>query len=186
MFYPWREVVADLPFHTCSLAFTFDSEDLHTLEFSDQSALRTTPAAYTAAIREIAFVSNDTGFPQVLPFTEMDWLTRTITKVQPKLADWLNRQPRRQRIMTGALPWIARAFAVLSTDEVARAREFSPQALQLLPHYEEDDRTRRPVADPSVFGAGQPQCVRLPRVIVSCQRKKWSCRPCSLRNSWHG
>jgi uncharacterized membrane protein len=75
----------------------------------------------------------------VLPFTEMDWLTRTIAKVQPKLSDRLNRQPRRQRIMTGALPWIARAFAVLSTDEVARACDFSLQALQLLPHYEEDD-----------------------------------------------
>jgi len=139
MFYPWRDIVADLPLHTCSLAFTFNPEDFHSLEFSDQSALRTNPTAYTAAIREIAFVSNDTGSPQVLPFTEMDWLTRTIAKVQPKLADRLNRQPRRQRIMTGALPWIVRAFAVLSTDEVARACEFSPQALQLLAHYEEDD-----------------------------------------------
>jgi hypothetical protein len=139
MFYPWRDVVADLPLHTCSLAFTFDPEDFHTIEFSDQSALRTNPAAYTAAIREIAFVSNDQGSPQVLPFTEMDWLSRTIAKVQPKLEDWWNRQPRRQRIMTGALPWIVRAFAVLSTDEVARAGEFSPQALQLFPHNEEDD-----------------------------------------------
>lgn len=139
-FYPWRDLVADLPLHTCSLAFTCDPEDFHTLEFSDQSVLRTHPPAYTAAIREIAFVSNDTGSPQVLPFTEMDWLTRSIAKVQPKLADWLNRQPRRQRIMTGALPWIVRAFAVLSTDEAVRASEFSSQALDLLPHYEEDDR----------------------------------------------
>jgi hypothetical protein len=137
--YPWRDIVSDLPLHACSLAFTFDPEDFHSLEFSDQSALRTNPAAYTAAIREIAFVSNDNGSPQVLPFTEMDWLTRTIAKVQPKLSDRLNLQPRRQRIMTGALPWIARAFAVLSTDEVARACDFSLQALQLLPHYEEDD-----------------------------------------------
>jgi hypothetical protein len=138
-FYPWRDVVADLPLHTCSLAFTFDPADFHSLEFNDQSSLRTNPAAYTAAIREIAFVNSDKGPLRVLPFTEMDWLTRTITKVRPKLEDWLNRQPRRQRIMTGALPWIARAFAVLSTDEVARACEFSPQALQLLPHYEEED-----------------------------------------------
>ena len=139
-FYPWRDVVADLPLYTCSLAFTFDPADFHSLEFSDQGSLRTNPAAYTAAIREIAFVSSDNGPLRVLPFTEMDWLTRTITKVQPKLEDWLNRQPRRQRIMTGALPWITRVFAVLSTDEATRACEFSPQALQLLPHYEEDDR----------------------------------------------
>ncbi len=134
--YPWRDIVSDLPLHTCSLAFTFDPEDFHSLEFSDQSVLRTNPAAYIAAIREIAFASSDNGPLQALPFTEMDWLTRTITKAQPKLEDWLNRQPRRQRIKTGALPWIVRAFAVLSTDEVARACDFSPQALQLLPHYE--------------------------------------------------
>ncbi|MSQ47343.1 MAG: hypothetical protein EXR78_02975 [Deltaproteobacteria bacterium] len=139
MFYPWRDLVTDLPLHTCSLAFTFDPEDFHTFEFSDQSALRTNPTTYTAAIREIAFLSNDSGSPQVLPFTEMDWLIRAIAKVRPRLEDWFNRQPRRQRILAGAVPWIARAFAVLSTDEVTRASELSPQALALLPHYEEDD-----------------------------------------------
>ncbi len=139
MCYPWRDVVADLPLHACSLALTFDPEDFHAIEFSDQSALRTTPATYTAAIREIAFVSNDTGSPRVLPFTEMDWLTRAIAKVRPKLEEWWNRQPRQQRIMTGALPWIVRPFGVLSPDEVVRASEFSSQALELLPRYEEDD-----------------------------------------------
>lgn len=138
-YYPWHDVVADLPFHTCSLAFTFDPEDFHSLEFSDQSQLRTTPAAYTAAIREIAFVSSDTGTLRVLPFTEMDWLARTIKKVQPKLEEWFNSQPRRQRIAAGALPWIICSFSVLSPDEVHRAQEFSPQALQLLPYYEDDD-----------------------------------------------
>lgn len=139
MLYPWRDLVADLPLHTCSLAFTVDPEDFHSLEFNDQSALRTNPADYTSAIREIAFVSSDNGPLRVLPFTEMDWLTRSIAKVRPKLEAWWNRQPRRQRIMTGALPWIVRSFAVLSTDEVTRACEFSPQALDLLARYEEDD-----------------------------------------------
>jgi hypothetical protein len=139
MLYPWRDLVADLPLHTCSLAFTVNPEDFHSLEFTDQSALRTNPADYTSAIREIAFTSSDNGPLRVLPFTDMDWLTRTIAKVRPKFEAWLNRQSRQQRIMTGALPWIVRSFSVLSTDEVTRACEFSPEALELLAHYEEDD-----------------------------------------------
>jgi hypothetical protein len=137
--YPWRDLVADLPLRTCSLAFTVDPEDFYSLEFTDRSVLRPNPAEYTPAIREIAFVSSDNGPLRVLPFTDMDWLTRTIAKVRPKLEAWLNRQPRRQRIMTGAVPWIVHSFSVLSTDEVTRACEFSPAALELLARYEEDD-----------------------------------------------
>ena len=138
-YYPWRDVVAEVPHHTCALAFTFDPEDFQTLELSDQSELQTTPSGYREAIREIAFASSDSGSPQLLPFTEMDWLTRAIRKAQPKLEEWFNRRTRRERIITGALPWIIRLFAILPGDEVHRACDLSATALRLLPIYEDND-----------------------------------------------
>jgi hypothetical protein len=139
VYYPWRDIVADVPHHTCALAFTFDPEDFQTLELSDQSELQTTPPDYREAIREIAFASSDSGSPRLLPFTEMDWLTRAVKKAQPKLEEWFNRRTRRERIIVGALPWIVRLFAILSGDEVYRACDLSATALQLLPIYEEND-----------------------------------------------
>src|SRR5262249_23304704 len=90
-------------------------------------------------IREIAFASSDSGSPHLLPFTEMDWLTRAVKKAQPKLEEWFNRRTRRERIIAGALPWIVRLFAILSGDEVHRACDLSATALQLLPMYEDND-----------------------------------------------
>jgi hypothetical protein len=135
---PWHEVVADLPYHSCSLAFTLDPADLQSVELSDRSVLLTTPPHYPEAIREIALVSNDDGAPRVLPFTEMDWLVRAAKKAQPKLLEWFSRLSRREWIAYGALPWILRPFSL-----VARAEdsfdEFAAEAVRLLPSYEDDD-----------------------------------------------
>jgi len=137
-YYPWRDVVADVPYRTCTLAMTFDAEDFQTLELSDESELRALPLEYPTLVREIAFVAGNHGSGRVLPITEMDWLTRSMKKVQPKFEDWFSRQKRREQIVTCALPWIVAPLALLSTDEGHRARELSPQALQLLPMYEAD------------------------------------------------
>jgi hypothetical protein len=137
-YYPWRDAGADIPYRTCALAMTFDAEDFQTLELSDYSELRTVPAEYPGRIREIAFVAGNEGSGRVLPVTEMDWLTRSMKKVHPKLEHWFNRQTRQEQIMACALPWIVSPFTLLSADEGRRAHELSPQALQLLPVYEAD------------------------------------------------
>lgn len=137
-YYPWRDVVADVPYRTCTLAMTFDAEDFQTLELSDKSELRATPLEYPARIREIAFVAGNHGSGRVLPITEMDWLTRSMKKVQPKFEDWFSRRTRQEQIVACALPWIVSPFALLSAEEGHRACDLSLLALQLLPMYETD------------------------------------------------
>ncbi len=136
--YPWHETVADLPYHTCSLAFTLDSSDFQSIELSDRSVLLTMPLEYPEAIREIALVSNDSGTPRVLPFTEMDRLIWAAKKAQPKLLEWFDRLPRREWIVCGALPWVLRPFALVAKED-DYSYELAPRALRLLPSYEDDD-----------------------------------------------
>jgi hypothetical protein len=136
--YPWREVAADLPYHTFSLAFTLDPVNFHSIELSDRSRLLTAPTEYVAAIREIALVSHDDGALRVLPFTEMDRLVRAVKKVQPKVLEWFARRSRRERIVYGALPWMLRPSALVDKEEIS-LDEFAPEAVRLLSSYEDDD-----------------------------------------------
>jgi hypothetical protein len=136
--YPWREVAADLPYHTCSLAFTLDPVDFHSIELSDRSRLLTSPTEYAAAIREIALVSHDSGALRVLPFTEMDRLVRAVKKIQPKLLEWFDQRSPRERIVYGALPWVLRPSVLVDREEIS-LNEFAPEAARLLPSYEDDD-----------------------------------------------
>jgi hypothetical protein len=140
-YYPWRDAATDVPYRTCALAMTFDAEDFQTLELSDQSEVRTVPLQHPTLIREIAFVAGKDGAGRILPITEMDWLTRSMKKVQPKIEGWLSRRARQEQIVACALPWIVAPLALLSTDEGHRAGELVPQALQLLPLYEADTTT---------------------------------------------
>ena len=137
--YPWQDVAADVPYSTCSLAFTLDPGDFQSIAISDRAMLVTTPPAYIDAIREIALVSTDNGTLRVLPFTEMDWLTRAAKKAQPKVLAWFGRRSRREWITYGALPWIRQPFALLSGDENPLFWNLAPAALRLLPSYEDDD-----------------------------------------------
>ena len=137
--YPWHDAAAGVPYHACSLAFTLDSGDFHSLAISDRALLTTSPPTYIDAIRKIALVSTDNGTPRVLPFTEMDWLTRAVKKAQPKLLAWFGRLSRREWITCGALPWIRRPFALLSGEENPLCWDVAPAALRLLPTYEDDD-----------------------------------------------
>jgi len=137
-YYPWRDLAADIPYRTCALAMTFDAEDFQILELSDHSEIRAVPPEYPNLIREIAFVAGKDGTSRVLPITEMDWLTRSMKKIQPKLESWLNRWTHQEQIVACALPWIIAPLALLSADEGHRARNLVPQALQLLPLYEAD------------------------------------------------
>lgn len=137
--YPWRDTVADLPYATCSLAFTLDPVDFQNIEISDRSALVTSPADYTQGIHEIAIVTNDSGQPRSLPFTEMDRLVRDMKKLQPLLARWFSRLSHRESIIHGALPWVLRPYAAIANDEDCFSWEPAAEALQLLPFYEDDD-----------------------------------------------
>ncbi len=132
-------MAADVPYSTCSLAFTLDPGDFQSIAISDRAMLVTTPPAYIDAIREIALVSTDNGTLRVLPFTEMDWLTRAAKKAQPKVLAWFGRRSRREWITYGALPWIRQPFALLSGDENPLFWNLAPAALRLLPSYEDDD-----------------------------------------------
>lgn len=136
--YPWHETVADLPYHTCSLAFTLDPAEFQSIELSDRSVVLTTPAEYPEAIREIALVSSDDSTPRMVPFTEMDRLTRAVKKAQPKLWQWFDRLSRREWIACGAVPWILRPSALVAR-EVVSLQEFAPEAVRLLPSYEDED-----------------------------------------------
>lgn len=140
-YYPWRDAVADVPYRTCAVAMTFDAEDFQTLELSDESEIRAIPAEYVTLVRELAFVAGREGPGRVLPITEMDWLTRSMKKVQPKLEHWFSRRTRREQIVACALPWIVSPLALLSAEEGYRAGDLSPQALQLLPSYADDEAT---------------------------------------------
>lgn len=137
--YPWRETVADLPYATCSLAFTLDPADFQDIEICDRAALRTVPSDYISLIHEIAIVTCDDGLLHSLPFTEMDRLIRSVKKTAPKLAGWFEGLPHRDMILQGALPWALRPFAVVANDEECFAWEPHPQALSLLPCYEDDE-----------------------------------------------
>ena len=137
--YPWRETVAVLPYTTCSLAFTLDPSDFQDIEICDRASLLTAPEDYSPLIREIAIVTNDTGLPHSLPFTEMDRLIRNVKKIQPKLARWFDRLSHRDMILHGALPWALRPFALIASDEECFSWEPHPEALDLLSHYEDDD-----------------------------------------------
>jgi hypothetical protein len=156
-YYPWHDSVAQvLPYQTCTLAMTFDAADFQTLELSDESELQSVPAAYQSYIREIAFLAGKDGPGRVLPVTEMDWLTRSMKKVFPKLEAWFARQKRHEQILAQALPQIVAPLALLSAAEAYRGREYAPQALQLLAAYEDNDtaaarwRTRRCLAPGSM------------------------------------
>lgn len=139
--YHWYDAAWHLPYRTCSLAFTLDPGDFQSIELSDRAMLLTTPSEYLAAIREIALVTNDDGVLRILPFTEMDRLTRLATKAQPKLNQWFTHLSRREGIISGAWPWVSRPFAwVLSGEEDRFAWNPAPEALRLLPSYEDDAR----------------------------------------------
>ncbi len=137
--YPWRNAAADVPYSACSLAFTLDPGDCQSITISDRAMLVTTPPVYLDAIREIALVSTDNGTLRVLPFTEMDWLTRAAKKAQPKVLAWFGRLSRQEWITYGALPWIRQPFTLLSGEENPLFWNLAPAALRLLPTYEDDD-----------------------------------------------
>jgi len=137
--YPWYHAATDVPYSACSLAFTLDPADFHSVALSDRAMLLTTPPAYIDMVREIALVSTDNGTPHVLPFTEMDWLTRAAKKAQPRVLTWFGRLSRREWITYGALPWIRQPFALLSGEENPLFWNLAPAALRLLPAYEDDD-----------------------------------------------
>jgi hypothetical protein len=137
-YYPWRDVVADIPYHCCSVAFTLDPEDFQSIELTDRSELFTSPRKYIEAIREIALVTSDDDALRVLPFTEMDWLVRTVKRAQPKLLKWFEHYSPREWILYGALPWMQRSYSLIARmDEPVP--EFDFEALQLLTSYEHDE-----------------------------------------------
>jgi len=137
--YPWRNAAADVPYYTCSLAFTLDPGDFQSIALSDRAMMVTSPPAYIDAIRAIALVSTDTGTPRVLPFTEMDWLTRAAKKAQPRVLAWFEQRSRREWITYGALPWIRQPFALLAGEENPLFWNLAPAAVRLLRSYEDDD-----------------------------------------------
>ena len=159
--YPWRDAAAGLPHRACSLAFTLDPDTFQSLGISDRAMMVTSPSAYLEAIREIALVNADNGTLQVLPFTEMDWLTRTAKKAQPRVFAWFEQLSRQEWITYGALPWIRQPFALLAGEENPLFWNLAPEALRLLPSYEDDDAqalrwvTRRCFA-PGTFSAFAP------------------------------
>lgn len=140
-YYRWHDAAAHPPYHTCSLAFTLDPGDFQSIEFSDRAMLLTTPPEYLEAIREIALVTHDSGTLRILPFTEMDRLARLATKAQPKLSAWFTRLSKREWIIAGARPWVLRPLAWAMREEEDRlAWNPAPEALRLLPSYEDDAR----------------------------------------------
>jgi len=157
--YPWRETVADLPYATCSLAFTLDPADFQNIEISDRGALLTSPADYTQGMHDIAIVTSDSGQPRALPFTEMDRLARDMKKLQPQLARWFSRLSHRESIIQGALPWVLRPYAVIANDEDCFSWEPDPEALQLLPFYEDDDARAARWATHRCLAPGRPAFV---------------------------
>lgn len=137
-YYPWRDVVADIPYHCCTLAFTFNPADFQSIELTDRSELITSPNRYLDLIREIALVTSDNGSLQPLPFTEMDWLVRTVKRTQPKILKWFEPATQRDWIIYGALPWVQRSYSLVTRMDEA-VHEFDREALQLLTSYENDE-----------------------------------------------
>lgn len=137
-YYPWRDVVADIPYHCCTLAFTFNPADFQSIELTDRSELITTPSRYLEFIREIALLTSDNGSLQPLPFTEMDWLVRTVKRTHPKILKWFEQAAQREWIIYGALPWVQSSYNLVTRmDETVP--EFDREALQLLTSYENDE-----------------------------------------------
>jgi len=137
--YPWCDAAAGLPHRACSLAFTLDPAAFQSLGISDRAMMVTSPSVYINAIREIALVSADNGTLRVLPFTELDWLTRAAKKAQPRVLAWFERLSREEWITYGALPWIRQPLALLAGEENPLFWNLAPAALRLLPSYEDDD-----------------------------------------------
>lgn len=138
-FYPWRETVADLPYASCSLAFTLDPGDFQSIDIRDRAALLTSPPDYIQRLHEIAFVTHESGRPRFLPFTEMDRLVRNIKKLQPRLSDWFARLSRHDAIIQGATPWVLRPLSVIVNAEDCFDWQPDPEVLRLLPLYADDD-----------------------------------------------
>lgn len=138
--YPWHEVVAEFPYHSCVVAFTLDPVDFHSVTLTDRAVVWTEPPEYMEAIREIAFVGGHGEASHVLPFTEMDRLIYAAKKMRPKLLEWFARYSRPAQIMQGAFPWALRPFVGIA-QQGEYPQELDPRALRLLPTYEEDDAT---------------------------------------------
>ncbi len=138
-FYPWRETVADLPYASCSLAFTLAPDDFRSIAIRDRAALLTSPLDYIRHLHEIAFVTHDSGRSRFLPFTEMDRLIRDIRKLQPRLLDWFARLSRSDAIIQGARPWILRPLSMIVNAEDCFDWQPDPEALRLLRLYADDD-----------------------------------------------
>jgi len=154
-YYPWRDVVADVPYHACTLAFTLDPSDFQTIELSDRSELMTTPRRYVDSIRETALMTSDNGQLQPLPFTEMDWLIRSVKRTQPKLLKWFERSSSREWIIHGALPWVQRSYSIAARMDDA-VHELDYEALQLLNSYENDEKKAVRWATQRCLAQGNP------------------------------
>ncbi len=155
-YYPWRDMVADVPYSRCTLAFTLDPADFQSIEITDRAELLTTPRDYLESIREVALLTTDEGALKPLPFTEMDWLVRTIKRAQPKLRKWFERLSPREWIVYGALPWAQRPYALVTRTEEP-LHEFAPEALQLLATYEHDEARAIRWATHRCLAQGNPQ-----------------------------
>ena len=160
-FYPWRETVAALPYASCSLAFTLDPADFQRIAVRDRAALLTSPPDYTRRLREIAFVTHDSGRPRLLPFTEMDRLVRAIKKLQPRLAAWFARLSPYGAIIHGAMPWVLRPLSVIGTAEDCFDWQPDPEALRLLSLYADDEARAVRWASHRCLAPGRPAFVSI-------------------------
>ena len=160
-FYPWRETVADLPYASCSLAFTLDPGDFQSIGIRDRAALLTTPREYLQQLREIALVTHDSGQPRFLPFTEMARLVHSIKKLQPRLDDWFARLSRHDAIVQAARPWAVRPLSVIGRAEDCSDWQPEPEALGLLPLYADDDARAVRWASHRCLVPGRPSFVPL-------------------------
>ena len=137
--YPWRELTAEMPYRSCSLAFTLDPADFQTIELSDRAALVTSPKNYTDMIRDLVLVNHDHGQLHVLPFTEIDRLTRAAKKIQPRLLSCFQNKSRHNAILFGARPWALRPLSLVMHAERRLDWEPAQTALTLLSEYTDDD-----------------------------------------------
>ena len=160
-FYPWRETVADLPYASCSLAFTLDPGDFQSIGIRDRAALLTSPRDYLRRLREIALVTHDSGRPHFLPFTEMARLVRSTKKLQPRLGDWFARLSRHDAIVQAARPWAVRPVSVIGRAEDCFDWQPEPEALGLLPLYADDDARAVRWASHRCLVPGRPSFVPL-------------------------
>ncbi len=137
--YPWYEITAEMPYPSCSLAFTLDPADFQTMELSDRAALVTSPRNYTEVIRELVLVNHDHRQLQVLPFTDIDRLTRAAKKIQPRLLSWFQRKSRHDAILFGARPWALRPLGLVTRAQECLDWEPAQAAVSLLSEYTDDD-----------------------------------------------